>query len=115
MITDSVLERYFPVTTEGGHGSAVVVEAETSRPLRATVAEDRGGLRPGEGYRIYRARDVEGTVEGEYGAVLERAAQWAGVSAKYMGGVVETYERRAVRWWERERRSREAKLADVSS
>ncbi|KAF8076486.1 hypothetical protein FPV67DRAFT_1558944 [Lyophyllum atratum] len=106
---DAVLERFFPVSKKGGHGDKMATQA--SRPLRATMVEDEEsgkGLRPGEGYRIYRARDVEGKMETEYGAVVGRAARWAGVSVEHMGGIVETYERRVGRWWERTRRSRES-------
>lgn len=43
----------------------------------------------------------------EYALVIGRAGRWAGVPVEYLGGVVETYERRLVRWWDRERRSRD--------
>ncbi|GLB33896.1 hypothetical protein LshimejAT787_0107800 [Lyophyllum shimeji] len=105
---DAVLERFFPVSRRESHGDKT--ETKAARPLRATLAEDEEsfeGLRPGEGYRIYRAGDVEGTMAEEYGAVVGRAARWSGVGEAYLCGVVETYERRLVRWWERERRSRD--------
>ncbi|KAG5648986.1 hypothetical protein DXG03_000335 [Asterophora parasitica] len=99
---DAVLERYFPIARGDVHRGGEI-ESKSWRPLEATV-EDGSGLRPGEGYRMYRARDVEGTMASEYGAVVRRGAQWAGVSVSDLGGVVEAYERRATRWWDRERR-----------
>ena len=65
---------------------------------RAMMADEESQeLRPGEGYRVYRARDVCGTVVEEYRAVIGRAARWVGVSEEYLAGVVERYERRLMR------------------
>lgn len=66
--------------------------------------EDEEGLRPGEGYRIYHSRDVMGTLPEDYEMVLARGARWTGVEEEYLGGVVEKYERRVIRWFEGQRR-----------
>jgi len=66
---------------------------------------EQGELRPGERYRIYNSRDLFGTLPGDYEVVMERGSRWVGVSVDFLGGVVETYERRLVRWWELEKRA----------
>ncbi|KDR83659.1 hypothetical protein GALMADRAFT_56567 [Galerina marginata CBS 339.88] len=60
-----------------------------------------GGLRAGEEYKIWNARDVDGTLPEGYGRVLGRGAAVVGVDAVYLGGVVERFERRLVRWQRR--------------
>lgn len=81
--------------------------------VSATLMGEEGdeGLRPGEGYRIYNSRDVMGTLPVDYETVLGRGARWTGVDGEYLGGVVEKYERRVMRWWEgQRRRAREGRL-----
>ena len=75
------------------------MEAKTRVGGQQAMVADAGSqeLRPGEGYRVYRARDVCGTVVEEYRAVIGRAARWVGVSEEFLAGVVERYEGRVVR------------------
>lgn len=65
---------------------------------------EANALRPGEDYTIWNSRDVFGTLAEEYGAVLGRGAKCVRTGEDYLGGVVELYERRFVRWWEEEKR-----------
>ena len=55
-------------------------------------------LSPGESYKIYHARDILGSVCGEYALVVERAARWCGVEDELIYAVVERFERRLLRW-----------------
>jgi len=61
-------------------------------------------LRPCEDYTIWRSRDVLGTLAEELRTVTGRAAKCIRIGEDYLGGVVEYYERRIVRWWEEKRR-----------
>jgi len=61
-------------------------------------------LRPSEDYTIWRSRDVLGTLAEELRTVTGRAAKCIRIGEDYLGGVVEYYERRIVRWWEEKRR-----------
>ncbi|KAI0318706.1 hypothetical protein OF83DRAFT_1056361 [Amylostereum chailletii] len=109
----TIVEEYFPIKpTAGSAGGGE--EVERAPPLRATLADDgaeEGRLEPGRGYVIYNAQDVLGEVAAESVLVMERSAEWAGVSVTTMERVTERYERRLVRWWDgvRRRESREAK------
>ncbi|OCH94136.1 hypothetical protein OBBRIDRAFT_817467 [Obba rivulosa] len=69
---------------------------------------DDGDLRPGEQYTIYNTLDVLGVLPEDYGTVVRRAANWAGVDEDYIAGVVERFERRLVRWWDRRREEEDA-------
>lgn len=70
------------------------------------LAEDleAKSLRPAENYAIWNSRDVFGTLAEDFGALLGRAAKRIRIGEDYLGGVVERYERRFVRWWEEEKR-----------
>lgn len=103
---DDVLDEHFPI--HGGQScpcSDAKDETKRQQRLPATELEtDQKGkraLKPGEEYRIWNARDVLGTLPSEYELVLGRAARWVGVGCEYLGGVVEKYERRIVRWHSR--------------
>jgi RNA polymerase I-specific transcription initiation factor RRN7 len=97
------LDEHFPVVVSGRGCDRDQVAAEARQealPATEMGKNKRGktGLKPGEEYRIWNARDVLGTLPGEYCLVLERAAGWVGVSCEYLGAVVEKYEKRIVRW-----------------
>jgi RNA polymerase I-specific transcription initiation factor RRN7 len=53
---------------------------------------------------MYNARDTFGTLPSDYEVIIERGRGWVGVSTEILNGVIETYERRIVRWWELEKR-----------
>lgn len=63
--------------------------------------EEEGDLRPGEKHAIYNTFDTLGTLPQQYDVVIKRAAHWCGVHDDYVAGVVERFERRLLRWWER--------------
>lgn len=89
---DSLLKRYFPLSKKptdvrGEPGK------EHDRQLGAMMAE-RGGLRTGEGYRMYSSGDKYGTLPRDYEVVIGRGARFVGVRVEILNGVVETYERR---------------------
>ena len=65
--------------------------------LAMMADEESQELRPGEGYRVYRSRDVCGTMAEEHRVVIMRAARWVRVPEEYLAGVVERYERRVMR------------------
>lgn len=116
---DTTLGRYFPLRhgprrDDIGSGGDV---RETRGPLAATLVHeeeegDKPVLRPGEMYAIWNARDVHGTLPVEYERVLERGAGWVGVGVESLGGVIEMYERRLLRWWEREKRRSRVRVDD---
>ncbi|KAG6869271.1 hypothetical protein C0993_000024 [Termitomyces sp. T159_Od127] len=91
-----VLERFFPLVPREARQRAGVGDALGER--EATSADVAAELRPGEGYRMYRAHDAGGTMGKEWAAVVGRGARWTGVSVEAMSAVVETYERRLARW-----------------
>ncbi|KIM46103.1 hypothetical protein M413DRAFT_16851 [Hebeloma cylindrosporum] len=62
------------------------------RILPAEVMES--GKRAGESYKIWHARDVDGTLGSEWAKVVMRGARVTGVENEYLGGVVEQLERR---------------------
>lgn len=62
---------------------------------RGTAA---GGLRAGAEYKIWNARDVDGTATAEYGAVLRRGAGVVGVTETSLGCAVNKFERQLVQW-----------------
>ncbi|KAG5639283.1 hypothetical protein H0H81_004944 [Sphagnurus paluster] len=91
---DRVLDRYFPVGEKEVRRGETRVGGE-----RLEGAEVQGaGLRTGAGYRVYRARDVDGEMAAEYGAVVRRGAAWTGVGVEALGVVVEALERRVQRF-----------------
>ncbi|KAG6857092.1 hypothetical protein H0H87_009653 [Tephrocybe sp. NHM501043] len=102
----SVLERFFEVAKRKDVGHGGKGDVASRRQLKAIIAQDEGGMRPGEGYRIYRARDVGGTVDSDWAAVLGRGARWTGINVDDLAGVVEAYERRL------HRRSRDGDVSD---
>lgn len=113
-----ILDEYFPLKTgdqdrrvEGDRRRAQGQELVVGRRRAMTMTvegheegEKNEGRKAGEGYTVYNTQDVLGTVPEDYALVVGRAAQWTGVDAEYIYGVVERYERRLVRWWDGMRR-----------
>lgn len=104
------------------HGETRRVAEEEARhpPMRASLPDEASeSLLPGEGYAIYSAGDVLGTLPADYELVLGRAAAWTGVDSVRIGRVVEAYEGRLIRWWEgvrrRERKKRVRWDADLQA
>ncbi|KAG6873762.1 hypothetical protein C0995_011581 [Termitomyces sp. Mi166 len=91
-----VLDRFFPVVPRVTEQRASGGFASEQR--EAIVADAEAGMRPGEGYRMYRGQDVGGTMGESWAAVVGRGARWTGVRVETMSAVVETYERRLARW-----------------
>lgn len=80
----------------------------------ARLREDSTGLRPGQSYRIYNTQDILGTLPEQHDVIVQRVAKWAGVEGDYVCGVVEKFERRLARWWDRSRRSEKSGELDVN-
>lgn len=57
-----------------------------------------GGLRAGAEYKIWNARDVDGSAAVEYESVLGRGVRVCGVGRERLGATVNEYERRLVQW-----------------
>jgi len=66
--------------------------------------DDTDILQPGESYTIYHSRDVLGNLPEEQALIIRRSAKWVGVSDDYLCGVVERFDRRLRRWYDKERR-----------
>jgi RNA polymerase I-specific transcription initiation factor RRN7 len=97
------LTRYFPLAAPSKRHEVGTGEERLARPeLGGTGVVDGGeGLLPGEGYSVYDSADVLGSTVEEHEVVIGRAVRFCGVDSEYMLGVVETFERRAHRWWRR--------------
>ncbi|KAI0092694.1 hypothetical protein BDY19DRAFT_1024467 [Irpex rosettiformis] len=82
------------------------------KPLPATslptISTD---LRPGQSYKIYHASDILGAFPQDYEFLIKRVAKWTGVSEEYVCGVVERYERRLARWWDKVKKEEKRKSA----
>jgi len=63
---------------------------------RTRVMEGEG-LRPGEEYKIWNSRDVDGEAPLSIERVIGRASLLGGVRVEYLGGVIESFERRLAR------------------
>lgn len=104
---DIIATNHFPVSN-GSASRSQTLEAKPSwRAMPAGVLADNAeakSLRPAEDFTIWNSRDVFGTLAEDYGTLLGRAAQCIRIGENSLGGVVELYERRFVRWWEEEKR-----------
>ncbi|KAI0770859.1 hypothetical protein BC629DRAFT_1642210 [Irpex lacteus] len=78
-------------------------------PLPTTSAAPSDSLNPGQSYRIYHTSDILGALPGDYEFVVQRVAWWTGVDEEYVCGVVERYERRLARWWDKIRKEESRK------
>ena len=72
------------------------------------IAEGVDQPQPGEEYAIYNTQDILGSLPTDLELVISRAAKWAGVEDNYVCGAVERFERRLLRWWERQQRKERA-------
>jgi len=77
-------------------------------PVDLALTEDTATavLRPGESHKIYDSHDILGSVPENYALVIERAARWCCVGDEVIYAVVERFERRFLRWKEKERLER---------
>ncbi|KAI0750704.1 hypothetical protein C8Q80DRAFT_1153541 [Daedaleopsis nitida] len=69
-----------------------------------SVSNTEAALKPGEQYAIYNNQDILGSLPDDMELVISKAAKWAGVDTGYVSGVVERFERRVIRWWDRSRK-----------
>ncbi|KDQ64561.1 hypothetical protein JAAARDRAFT_52507 [Jaapia argillacea MUCL 33604] len=110
----SVLSHLFPLKRTNPEAPENPILKPQHPSLSASVPDNtKNGdeLRPGESYRIYNARDIFGTLPGEYETVVQRGGRWAGVSDECVNAIVERFERRLVRWWEGVKRQEKRKSA----
>lgn len=102
------LEEFFPLESarDIGAGGKTAIERLNGdqRALSAEVAAAGGRHEPGEGYTIYRSRDVSGAIPEEMEMVIAYGARWVGVEEEMILKVSEGYERRLWSWWLRIRR-----------
>jgi len=80
------------LTSGGGEGSRTRIRKEIR--LGAGMRVTEAGMRAGESYKIWHARDTDGTLGAEWEKVVVRGARVTGVGCAYLGGVVEHLERR---------------------
>jgi RNA polymerase I-specific transcription initiation factor RRN7 len=112
-----ILDNYFPLSTANLDGRSEVTDSHSVvRGPAATVINEgeTDDLRPGESYTIYHSRDVLGNLPEEQALIITRSAKWVGVSDDYLCGVIERFERRLQRWYDKERR-RERELQGTES
>jgi RNA polymerase I-specific transcription initiation factor RRN7 len=75
------------------------------RPFQAMrLTDENDDLKPGERYKIWNAREVLGVLPKDYAVVVESAARWIGSTEEYLEGVIEMYEKRVFRWYEKKQR-----------
>ncbi|KAI5893499.1 uncharacterized protein SCHCODRAFT_01140856 [Schizophyllum commune H4-8] len=99
------LAEFFPLEKREALSAGKPDRRAEARVLHAgKVSHEGNGNRPGEHYPVFSARDVLGTLPQPLGLVVARGARWVGVPEAHVGGVVEKYERRFVRWWQTDRR-----------
>ncbi len=79
------------------------------------IAEGVDQLQPGEEYTIYNTQDILGSLPTDLELVISRAAKWAGVEDNYVCGAVERFERRVLRWWDRQQRKERAERSIASA
>ncbi|KAL1761086.1 hypothetical protein FB107DRAFT_201738 [Schizophyllum commune] len=99
------LAEFFPLEKREALAAGKPDRRAEARVLHAgRVSHEGKDSRPGEHYPVFNARDVLGTLPQPLGLVVARGARWVGVPEAHVGGVVEKYERRFVRWWQTDRR-----------
>ncbi|KAI0686432.1 hypothetical protein BC835DRAFT_1288082 [Cytidiella melzeri] len=82
-----------------------VLQITPPQPLPATPLRTAfTNLRPGQSYRIYHTSDILGSLPEDYEFFVARVAKWAGVDERCICGVVERFERRLARWWNKIRK-----------
>ncbi|KAG8929496.1 hypothetical protein FRC02_005510 [Tulasnella sp. 418] len=77
-------------------------------PQDAARSSERQASLPGENHVIYNTNDILGAIPYDYETVLEAAGSWTGIGKEDVGGLVERYERRIIRWWEMIRRGEDS-------
>ena len=77
-----------------GMGSTTTRKIREEIRLGAGMGVTETGMRAGESYKIWHARDTDGTLAAEWEKVVVRGARVTGVESAYLGGVVEHLERR---------------------
>ena len=85
-------EGYFGVPGIGGELKEMTMSKDMELGGGTEVMEE--GLRAGEEYKIWHARDIDGAMAEEWEKVLLRGSRLVGVTSQYLGGVVEKLERR---------------------
>ncbi|KAI0254701.1 hypothetical protein BJV78DRAFT_1273782 [Lactifluus subvellereus] len=109
----SMLDEYLDICQKGllrpemlrsGGETAIERPNGDQRALSAGVPVAGGRQEPGEGYAIYRSRDVLGALPEEMEMVISYGARWVGVEEEMILKVSEGYERRLWSWWARIRR-----------
>jgi len=85
---------------------------ETTRPSLQPTPEHRKPFspvdkpaEPAEDIAIFNSHDILGMLPPEYELILESASQWAGSGKEDVGVLVEAFERRIMRWWDKTKRS----------
>ncbi|THG99311.1 hypothetical protein EW026_g3012 [Hermanssonia centrifuga] len=112
-IEHGVIRDYFPLTRhlstpDEGVRSEVFEDSLPDAMSAVRIHENSSNLGPGNAYAIYHTQDVLGSLPEDYEKIVNRAATWAGVEEDYVCGVVERFERRLARWWDKVRRREKA-------
>ncbi len=108
-----MIRDYFPLTRHSstpdeGVRSEVFEDSLPDAMSAVRIHENSSNLGPGNAYAIYHTQDVLGSLPEDYEKIVNRAATWAGVEEDYVCGVVERFERRLARWWDKVRRREKA-------
>lgn len=112
---DDVLDVYFPLRHESESNQHTDGDSNEvpRRPFQAmSVTDENHDPKPGERYKIWNARDVLGALPKDYSAVVDTAARWIGCTEEYLEGVIETYEKRLFRWYEKKQRKPRQRMED---
>ena len=80
----------------------------SSLPAATNIPQGDEVPRPGQAYKIFSALDLLGVLPRDYELILSRASHWTGVNEDYISGVIERFERRLCRWWERVKKGRQS-------
>jgi hypothetical protein len=90
---DATTERYFGLPQMGRRSNSGGTKIK-EMGLGGGTEVMESGMRAGESYKIWHARDTDGTLDSEWEKVIVRGARVTGVEREYLGGVVEQLERR---------------------
>lgn len=91
------MDRFFG-KAEGGREEMAEREGDRERELELELElelETSGELRAGEEYKIWNSLDVDGSLPGEYVAVIEHGERTVGMQLR---GMLAAFERRLARW-----------------
>ena len=116
-----ILRDFFPLRSSPGttpppsNPSCFPAQSSPTEPLPATpLSATSTDLHPGQSYRIYHSSDILGTLPEEYEFLVRRVAKWTGVDEGYVCSVVERYERRLARWWDKIKKEEKRKSTGSS-